>query len=447
MDWDGTQLFSQSVPWGTEADTPKKPYREGYTFKGWDKDYTSVKSDLVVTAQYEILQFTVTFLGNGGVELSKQTVDWNTAAEAPEAPVVEGYTFKGWDTDFSKVTKDLEVNALYEINKYTVTFVDWDGKELSKQTVDWDGAAIYPSDPKREGHTFTGWDKAIDHVKADLTVTAQYKINTFTVTFYDHDGKVISTQTVNWNEAAKAPEAPAWEGHTFTAWDTDFEHVKADLDIKPVYDTILYTVKFVDWNGNELKAEKVEYGKSATAPVNPVRDGYIFTGWDKAFDNITGDLTVTAQYEAIDYTPTNLQSVLVPKENDDVQITLSWDKVTGAASYELRVSANGKELFSQNTATLNVISVLLSGIEKQYQLIPGTYTIDWAVRSTNAFAAPISDWAEGESFEITVKDTGTGIDNGQWTKDNGQWTKVMIDGVLYIERNGVRYNVQGKMVK
>ncbi len=300
--WDGTVVFSQAVAWGTEADTPKKPYREGYTFTGWDKDYSSVKSDLVVTAQYEINKYTVTFFGNGGVELSKQTVDWNTAAVAPDAPAVEGYTFKGWDTDFSQVTKDLEVTAQYEINKFTVTFVDWDGTELSKQTIDWDGAAIYPSDPKREGYTFKGWDKAIDHVKADLTVTAQYEINTYTVTFYDREGKVISTQTVKWNEAAETPETPAWDGHTFTAWDTDFEHVKADLDIKPVYDTILYTVKFVDWNGNELKAEKVEYGQSATAPVNPVRDGYTFIGWDGFFNEVTADITVKAQYEINTYT-------------------------------------------------------------------------------------------------------------------------------------------------
>ena len=565
--WDGTVVFSQVVAWGTEADTPKKPYREGYTFTGWDKDYTAVKEDLVVTAQYEINKYTVTFFGNGGVELSKQTVDWNTAAVAPDAPAVEGYTFKGWDTDFSQVTKDLEVTAQYEINKFTVTFVDWDGTELSKQTIDWDGAAIYPSDPKREGYTFKGWDKAIDHVKADLTVTAQYEINTYTVTFYDREGKVISTQTVKWNEAAETPETPAWDGHTFTAWDTDFEHVKADLDIKPVYDTILYTVKFVDWNGNELKAEKVEYGQSATAPVNPVRDGYTFIGWDgffnevtaditvkaqyeintytvrfydrednvistqtvewneaakepeletweghlftgwsaefshvksdldikpiydvntykvtfigfdgetalktenveygmdamapeapevegytfigwdKAYDNVTADLVVTAIYEAIDYTPQNLKAVVSPKE-DDVQITLSWDKVEGAASYELRVSTNGNELFLQNTESLNVISALLSDIERQYSLAPGTYTIDWQVRSLNNKDVAVSGWVDGPQFDITVKDNATGTEDVQ--SGNSSATKVLRNGVLYILRNGKMYETSGKVIR
>ena len=58
-----------------------------------------------------------------------------------------------------------------------------------------------------------------------------------------------------------------------------------------------YTVTFVDWNGTVLKTQTVEEGSSATAPSNPSRVGYNFTGWDKSFNNITSDLTVTAQYE------------------------------------------------------------------------------------------------------------------------------------------------------
>ncbi len=64
------------------------------------------------------------------------------------------------------------------------------------------------------------------------------------------------------------------------------------------FKTATYTVTFKDWNGTVLKTqENVVGGTAATAPADPTRDGYTFTGWDKAFDNVTGDLVVTAQYQ------------------------------------------------------------------------------------------------------------------------------------------------------
>lgn len=58
-----------------------------------------------------------------------------------------------------------------------------------------------------------------------------------------------------------------------------------------------HTVTFADYDGTVLKKQMVWEGKSAAAPADPSRDGYTFTGWDKAFDRVTSSLTVTAQYE------------------------------------------------------------------------------------------------------------------------------------------------------
>ena len=60
--------------------------------------------------------------------------------------------------------------------------------------------------------------------------------------------------------------------------------------------SIKHTVTFKDWDGTVLKTESVASGKAATAPADPTRAGYTFSGWDKAFDNITGDLEVNATY-------------------------------------------------------------------------------------------------------------------------------------------------------
>ncbi|MBO4848613.1 MAG: InlB B-repeat-containing protein, partial [Clostridia bacterium] len=69
---------------------------------------------------------------------------------------------------------NLTVTAQYLINTYTVTFVDWDGTVLKTQTVDYGAAATAPADPARVGYTFTGWDVDFSNVTSNLTVTAQY---------------------------------------------------------------------------------------------------------------------------------------------------------------------------------------------------------------------------------------------------------------------------------
>ena len=298
-DWDGTVLKTQEVQHGGDAEAPADPTRVGYTFTGWDKEFTNITADLVVTAQYEINTYTVTFKDWDGTVLKIQEVQHGGDAEAPADPTRTGYTFTGWDKAFTNITADLVVTAQYEINTYTVTFKDWDGTVLKTQEVQYGGDAEAPADPTRVGYTFTGWDKAFTNVTADLVVTAQYEINTYTVTFKDWDGTVLKTQEVQYGGNAEAPADPTRTGYTFTGWDKAFTNITADLVVTAQYEINTYTVTFKDWDGTVLKTQEVQYGGDAEAPADPTRVGYTFTGWDKAFTNITADLVVTAQYEML----------------------------------------------------------------------------------------------------------------------------------------------------
>ena len=182
------------------------------------------------------------------------------------------------------------------VTKHTVTFKDWNGTVLKTQSVYHTGAATAPANPTRAGYTFTGWDKAFTNVTADLVVTAQYSANTYTVTFKDWNGTVLKTQQVQYGGAATAPANPTRTGYTFTGWDKAFNNVTANLVVTAQYSINTYTVTFKDWNGTVLKTQQVQYGGAATAPANPTRTGYTFTGWDKAFTSVTANLVVTAQY-------------------------------------------------------------------------------------------------------------------------------------------------------
>lgn len=64
-------------------------------------------------------------------------------------------------------------------------------------------------------------------------------------------------------------------------------------------EVVIYDVTFKDYDGKVLKTEKVESNKAATAPNEPTRSGYKFAGWDKKFDKITSNLTITATYKEI----------------------------------------------------------------------------------------------------------------------------------------------------
>ena len=115
---------------------------------------------------------TVTFKDWDGTVLKTEEVTHGTSAAPPDTPTRTGYTFTGWDVDFSNIISDLTVTALYEINKYTVTFVTYDGTAIKTQTVEHGSSAAPPDPPTRAGHIFIGWDVDFSNVISDLTVTA-----------------------------------------------------------------------------------------------------------------------------------------------------------------------------------------------------------------------------------------------------------------------------------
>jgi hypothetical protein len=138
-------------------------------------------------------------------------------------------------------------------------------------------------------------------------VTVEIKIYPHKATFKNWDDSILSTQLLWRGTAAQAPATPTRSGYVFSGWESSFSNVTADIIVYatfvPEAQVPAYTVTFKDWNGTTLKTQSVRKGTAASAPTNPVRDGYAFIGWDKAFDFIDGDLTVTAQYSEIT-TPT-----------------------------------------------------------------------------------------------------------------------------------------------
>ena len=178
----GSEIAPITQDYGTAITAPADPTREGYTFIGWDKAIpaTMPAENVTVTAQWEINRYTVTFDTAGGSEIAPITQDYGTAITAPADPTREGYTFIGWDREIPAImpAENVTVTAQWEINRYTVTFDTNGGSEIAPITQDYGTAITAPADPTREGYTFIGWDKAIPATMPaeNVTVTAQWQL-------------------------------------------------------------------------------------------------------------------------------------------------------------------------------------------------------------------------------------------------------------------------------
>ena len=217
--------------------------------------------------------YTVTFQSEGGSEVASQ-IRANTPADRPADPTKEGYTFIGWYNGESKwdfetpVTADLTLTAKWQLNQYTITFKPENGGQDIVIKQDYGTAITAPANPTKTGYTFAGWDKTIPTTMPaeNMTITARWQVNQYTIT------------------------------------------------LKPE-------------NGGQDIVIKQDYGTAITAPANPTKTGYTFAGWDKTIPTTmpAGDMTITARWTVNQYTitfkPENGGQDIVIKQDYGTAIT------------------------------------------------------------------------------------------------------------------------------
>ena len=140
--------------------------------------------------------YTVTFQSEGGSEVASQ-IRANTPADQPADPTKEGYTFIGWYNGESEwnfetpVTADLTLTAKWQINRYTITFDTAGGSEVTPITQDYGTTITAPANPTKTGYTFAGWDKTIPATMpaGDMAITARWTENRVIVIIRPDDSK------------------------------------------------------------------------------------------------------------------------------------------------------------------------------------------------------------------------------------------------------------------
>ena len=266
-------------------------------------DTGDVINDTTNTPEPNVTPATVTYdYGERGGIYAKQIVQAGETAIRPTEPKVNGFTFGGWYTDENctdknkydfetPVTGDMTLTAKWTANSYTITFDTDGGSKIDPITQDYGTAITAPADPTREGYTFIGWDKAIPATMPaeDLTVTAQWRINQYTITFDTDGGSEIAPITQDYGTQITAPADPTREGYTFIGWD---KAIPATMPAENITIT-------AQWKDSEKPTGEIKIGENSwKAFLNNITFGVFFkdtqTVTVTATDN-SGE-TVTIEY-------------------------------------------------------------------------------------------------------------------------------------------------------
>ncbi|MCR5696185.1 MAG: BspA family leucine-rich repeat surface protein [Marinilabiliaceae bacterium] len=168
----------------------------GTGLKNWD-----IAANTTLYAKWDVNQYTITFNTDGGTTIAPITQDYGTAVTAPANPTKTGYTFSGWDKTIpgTMPAENVTITAQWTINQYTITFNTDGGTTIDPITADYGAAVTAPADPEKTGYTFNGWDKTIPTTMPaeNQTITAKWSINEYTITFNTDGGTTIAPITQN----------------------------------------------------------------------------------------------------------------------------------------------------------------------------------------------------------------------------------------------------------
>ena len=314
---DGAQYEVVPTKVGEQIVAPKDPAKEGYVFKGWDKEVGKMGvEDITFAAQFEeasgiaytVEVYTMDVNGNYGAAETKTLYGTTGAQVTADTTAAEGFTF---DESAANVVSgtvaadgSLVLKVYFARNQYKLTV---DGAESEVYY----GATLDIATPAaREGYTFIGWnvDVPANMPASDLTLVSQWSENDADYTAYnaavaaaqakkaetDYD----KTYTAESRAALDAALAEKVSGKKYSEQSVVDAAAKAINDAVASLEVMTYNATFyVD--GAEYRVVPTKVGEQIIAPENPTKEGFVFTGWDKEVGVMgTEDVSFNAQFSA-----------------------------------------------------------------------------------------------------------------------------------------------------
>ena len=290
------------------------PVKEGYTFTGWEttsgtlgeNTLTVSDANAIVTANWVINNYNYIVYhkqqGINGGYVVKDTETKTGAYETRVSPNVKTYTgFTSPSRQTITISSDTNNNKIeyeYTRNKYNLT-INANGGETSTQSQEvYFEQQVNVVSPTKTGYTFTSWsgatlqDTILTMPASNVTLTANYRANTYILYFDANQGSVSSTsKSVTYDSTYGQLPTPVRTGYTFTGWYINGTKIESSSIVKITQATSAVAnwiknsyILTIDpnegtYNNSTSMYEKgMEYDEEFIV-ADPVREGYTFDGW------------------------------------------------------------------------------------------------------------------------------------------------------------------------
>ena len=265
----GTVTGAGTYEYGDEV-TLTATANEGYHFVNWTSDGTvvsvsdtykfAVTANTTLTAVFAPNVYTLTFVLNNGEANVVKKQDFGTELTAPTGFLKTGYSFSGWTPEVPATVpaENMTYTAQWTINQYTMTFVLNNGEENIVITQDYGTELVAPA-PLKDGHTFAGWDVAIPATipAENMTFNATWTVNQYTMTFVLNNAKPDVVKTLDFGTELTAPEDVTKPAYVLAGWDPELPATvpSVNMTFKAIWTPEEYAITY-DYAGGALPEGK-----------------------------------------------------------------------------------------------------------------------------------------------------------------------------------------------
>ena len=328
-------------------------------WKGMEKDtaYYSSTGKLLYWAKYK------GWKNNDWVESDYTQFTYDAAGNVIDQ-IVQNYSNGAW-VNVLRYEKEYKGSQVVKSNDYTWANNAWQFTRRSEKTYDNDANAKL----RRE---ITGsWTNGVLNSFTDDRYFYNCDPHSYTITFANYDGTVLSSTQVAQGDTPVAPANPTREStaqydYTFNGWDKTIVAVTGDATYTATYTSTVrkYTITFADEDGTTIEAKEWAYGTTPVAPADPTKEStaqydYAFKGWDKEIVTVTGEATYKATYTS------NIRTYVITFLNEDGSTIEAKEWAYGTTP--VAPADPAKEATAQYTYTF-------AGWDKEIATVTGTAT-------------------------------------------------------------------------